>query len=133
MATKNKPAAPKSDAKVESKVEDKSNDTGAYVLQIEEKAAKPAAPYKKLTQFQLPDGTIVNTQKEATEWSRRHMVVEALEKVCDGNKETAAWLLENKAAILAAFAAAEVKREISDETREKMRKALLERRAAGKI
>lgn len=128
MATKNKPAAPKSDAKVESKVEDKSNDTGA-----EEKAAKPAAPYKKLTQFQLPDGTIVNTQKEATEWSRRHMVVEALEKVCDGNKETAAWLLENKAAILAAFAAAEVKREISDETREKMRKALLERRAAGKI
>jgi len=127
MATKNKPAAPKSDAKVESKVET-SADTGA-----EEKAAKPAAPYKKLTQFQLPDGTIVNTQKEATEWSRRHMVVEALEKVCDGNKETAAWLLENKAAILAAFAAAEVKREISDETREKMRKALLERRAAGKI
>lgn len=129
MATsKNKPAAPapKSAPAATPEVETK---TEAVVAE----KPKKVMPYKKLTQFQLPDGSIVNTQKEATEFARRHLVVEALLKVSEGNQETADWLLANKTEIMAAYSAAEVKREISDETREKMRKALLERRAAGKL
>lgn len=138
MATsKNKPAAPapKSAPAATPEVETKTAATTEVETTTAVVAEKPkkVMPYKKLTQFQLPDGSIVNTQKEATEFARRHLVVEALLKVSEGNQETADWLLANKTEIMAAYSAAEVKREISDETREKMRKALLERRAAGKL
>lgn len=89
--------------------------------------------YKKLAQFLLPDGTIVNTQKEASEFARRHLVDEALLKVAGGDKNMADWLKSNKDAIIEAFDAATVKRVITQETRDKMRDALIARRAAGLI
>jgi hypothetical protein len=89
--------------------------------------------YKKLSQFLLPDGTIVATQKEASEFARKHMVTEALLAVAGGDQALATWLETSKAAIQAAYGAAEIKREISDETRAKMRDQMLARRAAGKL
>jgi len=96
------------------------------------KSSVPAG-LKKLAQFQTPDGQVFDTQKAATEHLRKHLVDEALLKVSGGDQNLADWLKANKAEIVAAYDAATVKREISDETRQKMREALLARKAAGKM
>jgi len=100
-----------------------------------EKAKKGgiASGLKKLAQFQTPDGKIFETQKAATEHLRGYLVDEALLKIAGGDKSLADWLKANKDAITAAYDAATVKREISEETREKMRVKMNERRAAGKL
>jgi hypothetical protein len=98
-------------------------------------AKKSAIPtgLKKLAQFQTPDGLIFDTQKAATEHLRKHLVDEALLKVAGGDKGLADWLKASQAEITAAYDAATVKREISEETRQKMREAMNAKRAAGKL
>ena len=90
-------------------------------------AAKPKKPkplFKKLAQFQTPDGKIFQTQKEASEHLRVHLVVDALKKVVDGTNINYEWLLENRIAILKAFDAAKIERPpVSEETKAKMKAA----------
>jgi hypothetical protein len=129
MATKNKPVAQAAQTEV---AQVAATETTAATPVVEAKPKKNLG-YKKLSQFQLPDGTIVATQKEASEFARKHLVTDALLKVAGGDQTMADWLLANKDAIQAAYAAAEIKRNISDETRAKMREALLARKAAGKM
>lgn len=98
--------------------------------------------FKKVATFQTPDGLIFNSQKEAAEHVRKHLVVEAVDafaKAFTGTKtvvdettgETTTveqtlgqYLLENKDAYLKALDAAKIERPApSAETLEKMRKA----------
>jgi len=94
------------------------------------------ALFKKLAQFQTPDGKVFQTQKEASEHLRIHLVHEALLKVTGGDEKLKDWLLENKEGIIKAYKAAEAPRPpVSEETKRKMREALAKRmlpKAAGK-
>lgn len=92
----------------------------------EVKKAKKPLPFKKLAQFQTPDGKIFETQKEAGEHLRRHLVDEALAKVVEGTSVTVDWLKDNKEAILKAYDAAKIERPpVSEETKAKMKAARL--------
>lgn len=89
-----------------------------------EKPKKPAPLFKKLAQFQTPDGLIFETQREASEHLRKHLVVDALKAVTEGNEQLVEWLLENKAAILKAYDAAKIERPpVTEETKAKMKAA----------
>ena len=109
--------------------------------------AKKAPLFKKTATFETPDGKVFNTQKEAAEHVRGHLVVDAVNAVAakfDGsvivkNPETGdeeivsqtlgEFLLANKADVLKAYDAAKIERApVTEETKEKMRLA----RAAGK-
>jgi hypothetical protein len=98
-----------------------------------------AAPkLKKLAQFQTPDGRIFNTQKEASEHLRAHLVVSAVTAVAEkftgvdaeGNEQSLAqFLLASKEDLVKAYDAAKVQRPpVSEETKAKMKAA----RAAGR-
>lgn len=85
-------------------------------------AKKVLPQLKRLAQFQTPDGTIFETQKEAAEHLRQHLVVDAVNAVAalfDGSVEVngelqvqtlGEFLMANKAAVQAAFDAAKVER-----------------------
>jgi hypothetical protein len=110
-------------------------DTAAPVV------AKKAPLFKKLAQFQTPDGRVFETQKEASEHIRGYLVVDAVNAlaakfdgtVVNGDGETVEqtlgeFLLANKADMIKAYDAAKVERApVTEETKEKMRLA----RAAG--
>ena len=81
--------------------------------------------FKKLAQFQTPDGRIFNTQREASEHMRSYLVVDAFTKVLEGvTNIDAQWFVDNKDAVLKAYRAAEVERKPpSPETLQKMKEA----------
>lgn len=82
---------------------------------------------KKKATFEAPDGTVFETQKEATEYVRRHLVVDAVNEVAaqftgvdaEGNEQTLGqFLLANEAALRKAYDAAKVERApVSEETK----------------
>lgn len=88
---------------------------------------------KKRALFEAPDGTIFETQKEATEYLRRHLKVDAVNAVAalftgvdaEGNEQTLGqFLLSNEDAIRKAYDAAKVERApVTEETKAKMRAA----------
>lgn len=90
---------------------------------------------KKLYRFEV-EGKVFDTQKEAGEYLRRHLVVDALTKVVAGTPVTVQWLMDNQKAILAAYDASKpAPRTISEETKKKMaaaRNMSPEQRAAAK-
>ena len=93
------------------------------VAKTEEKAKKKPL-FKKLSQFQTPDGKVFETQKEASEHLRGYLVDEALLKVCNGDSALATWMKENKEEITKAFDAAKIERPpVTDETKAKMKAA----------
>lgn len=128
--------------------------TNANANQVLDNASEVAAPvvakkpslFKKLAQFQTPDGRVFETQREASEHVRQYLVVEAIGKVAagftgsvivtdaDGDEQVveqslADYLLANKEAVLKAYDAAKVERApVSEETKAKMKAA----RAAGR-
>lgn len=90
--------------------------------------AKKPQLFKKLAQFQTPDGTIFETQKEAAEHVRKYLVVEAIAAVAESfNPEAgtlADFLMANKDAVLKAYDAAKVERApVTEETKAKMKAA----------
>jgi hypothetical protein len=90
------------------------------------KAPKKKPLFKKLAQFQTPDGKIFETQKEATEHLRGYLVDEALAKVVAAlpTPVTVQWLKDNEAMITKAYNAAKVERPpVSEETKAKMKAA----------
>lgn len=96
------------------------------------KKEKKAMPWKKLSQFQTPDGKIFATQREATIHLRRDKIADALKAVTKGDEALTNWLVENRVEIEKAFHAADpAPRQITPETRAKM-KAALEARLGGK-
>jgi len=120
------------------------NATENQVLDTNEAApivAKKPALFKKLAQFQTPDGLIFETQKEAGEHVRSYLVVEAVAAVAalftgtqagkdaDGNdavvpQTLAEFLLASKAELVKAFDAAKVERApVTEETKAKMKAA----------
>ena len=91
---------------------------------LDEKGNKiPVKPqlFKKLAQFQTPDGKIFETQREASEHLRRHLVVDAIKKIAAGDEKLVNWLMDNKEAIVKAYDAAKVERApVTEETKRKM-------------
>lgn len=103
--------------------------------------AKKAPLFKKLAQFQTPDGLIFETQKAAAEHLRKHLVVDAVTAVAalytgevlvtaeDGSEDIvsqtlAEFLLANKDEVVKAYDAAKVERApVSEETKAKMKAA----------
>lgn len=98
-------------------------------------AENNAVKMKKLYRFEV-EGQVFDTQKEAGEYLRRHLVVDALKKVVEGSPVTVEWLMSNKDKIVAAYDAAKpAPRVISEETKAKMKAAremTPEQRAAAK-
>lgn len=96
----------------------------AVATSTEVKKEKKPAPFKKLAQFQTPDGKIFQTQKEASEHLRGHLVVSAVKAVAGGDEALTKWLLDNKDALVKAYDAAKVERPpVSEETKAKMKAA----------
>lgn len=99
--------------------------------------AKKAPLFKKLAQFQTPDGRVFETQREASEHVRQYLVVDAINAVAakfDGTtvneagdtveQTLAEFLLANKAEILKAYDAAKIERApVTEETKAKMKAA----------
>ena len=83
--------------------------------------------FKKLSQFQTPDGKIFDTQREASEHLRSHLVVEAFTTMLNGvdkNTIDASWFVTNKEAVTKCYDASKVERAApSPETRAKMEAA----------
>lgn len=112
----------------------------AEVAGGENKKTKKPALFKKLSTFQTPDGKVFDTQKEASEWIRRHLVDDALKALCGGEGDVTInwqWLKDNKDNILKAYDAAKIERPpVTEETKAKMKaaraklKALAEQPAA---
>jgi len=105
------------------------NKDGSFKLDAKgEKMPIKKSLFKKLAQFQTPDGKIFTTQKEASEHLRVHLVEAALLAVSKGDKTMATWLLDNKDPIVKAYKAAEIQRPpVSEETKAKMKAALAKR------
>jgi hypothetical protein len=86
--------------------------------------AKKKPLFKKLSQFQTPDGKVFETQKEASEHLRGYLVDEALLKVANGDQQLADWMKANKEDIVKAFDAAKIERPpVTEETKAKMKAA----------
>jgi len=93
-------------------------------VKSEEGKAKKKPLFKKLSQFQTPDGKVFETQKEASEHLRGYLVDEALLKVANGDQTLATWMKDNKEAIQKAFDAAKIERPpVTEETKAKMKAA----------
>lgn len=104
--------------------------TESQVANVEDQAAagKKKPLFKKLAQFQTPDGQVFETQKAAAEHMRKHLVVEAVNKLAaEFNAEEQSlgdFLLARKDDVLKAYDAAKVERPApSAETMAKMKAA----------
>jgi len=106
--------------------------------QVQGSTVATVAKLKKIARFEV-DGKQFDTQKEASEYLRRHLVVEAVNAVAssyDGTSNLGEFLLANRDSLVKAYDAAKVERPpVTEETKQKMkavREMSPEQRAAHK-